>query len=449
MENDSIYAIWLSLKQKPTENLCGRLMKIFADTRSVYAAEKESLVATGILSDSEAEALSDKDLSDAEKIMYSCFDSDISIITYDSQKYPKSLRASENPPAVLYCKGNFPDFNGRLVISVVGPREMSPYGATVCAEITSSLSAAGAIILSGLALGIDAVASAAAIAVGGTTAAIMACGVDVVYPKTHSKLRERIIGSKGAIISEYPPNTQIDRLNFRERNRFFPAMADATLVIEGTISGGTAITAEYALASGKPVYTVPSDITEPNHELPLELIRKGAIPIDSAYDILTDFEKEYYSVVNLAMIENKKKVSVAGLFSEYGIGMKLNSEIFNDAFPSVKRNKKKNWLQNVFSKNNNKKQSTEDYDDVININIANKQERASDCTTSEESVLKKIKAIGPTALKIYKKVSKTPMLPEELADNTVSVSDMMTSLTLLEISGYIETLPDGKIARKL
>ena len=464
MENDTLYAIWLSLKQKPAGDLCGRLMKFFADIHSVYVANRAVLSAVNTLSDAEVELLSDKDLTDAERIMNSCFDSDISIITYDNGEYPKTLKCADNPPPVLYCRGRFPDFTGKLVISVVGPREMSPYGATVCARITSSLAAAGAIILSGLALGIDAVASASAVAVGGTTCAIVACGADVVYPKTHQKLSDEIIKSGGAIISEYPPKTPIDRLNFRDRNRFFPLIADATLVIEGTVSGGTAITAKCALDSGKPIYTVPADITEPNHELPLELMRKGAVPIDSAYDILSDFEEKYYSEINIAKAESARKITVGELIREYKIGMKMDSEVYYDTFIVDKKNKNKNWFENVFVRKSKKSDENSREKAAAPAKVADKYtaERVSasqdepntpdfsvdTLSTPSEETIRQIKKISPSALDIYIKLSDKPMSPEEMADEKTPFSEVLSALTLLEISGYVQTLPGGQIKRK-
>ena len=218
--------IWLSLKcgvaNSELMNLIGRI----GSADKIYEAEFDDYMSAGI-SERLAYLLCDKDMEQTSRILYYCEKSGIGILCYDDEAYPKSLKSLINPPAVLYWSGKLPDLNRKLCISVVGTRKMSEYGMKAAYKIAYETASAGAVVISGMALGIDGVAACAAITAGGSTVAVLGCGIDIVYPKCHKKLEEMIKRS-GAVITEFPPATEPHGYNFPVRNRIISGLGQGT-----------------------------------------------------------------------------------------------------------------------------------------------------------------------------------------------------------------------------
>src|SRR5690349_13682617 len=165
-------------------------------------------------------------------------------------------------PKSLYLMGNLPKAKGPTV-AIIGTRKPSAYGREVGYRLAYDLAKRGVVIVSGLALGMDAIAHKAALDAGGTTIAVMPGGLDRIYPATNTALGERIIANGGALISEYPAGEQIFPGNFIARNRIVAGIADGVLVVEAAIKSGTLHTASFALDYGRPVMAVPGEITNP------------------------------------------------------------------------------------------------------------------------------------------------------------------------------------------
>jgi DNA processing protein len=142
-------------------------------------------------------------------------------------------------------------------------------------------------VVSGAARGIDAAAHLGALSAGGPTVAVLGCGIDMVYPKEHGRLLDRI-AHQGALVSEYPPGVRADPFRFPARNRIVAALARAVVVVEGAIGSGSMITAEHALDLGLDVYAVPGAVSSPLAQVPLKLIREGARMIRGADDLIED-----------------------------------------------------------------------------------------------------------------------------------------------------------------
>lgn len=436
--------MWLSLKYRTAGSLFARLLRHFDGIESIYRASESDYIATGEFTDNEIKFLSDKNTDGAARILHRCFSSDICVIPYDDPVYPGKLRAIESPPPVLYAIGELPDFNHSFSIAVVGSREMSPYGAEMCYAISSDLAVSGAVTVSGLALGIDAMCAGATLAVGGKHVAVLACGVDVVYPKTHAKLRESLLENGGAIISEYPPTTPVDKLHFAARNRLFAGITDATLVIEGESGSGTALTAGYALKTGKRIYTLPINITEKTSSLPLELLRSGAVPIGSAYDILTDREAETFSYLNPARIINKVPLTAKQIIEKYGIGTKVAYKMYTDTFSEREESGKRNWLKTVYG--TVKKSFSKDEKPPKRIKNSEKDEKIgkNPGKTADPS---DVEPLGDIAVKIYKAID-GEIYVDKLSELGIPFADISSTLTILEINGFIESLPGGRVKKK-
>ena len=202
--------VWLSLKCRPGSTEILTLVERFKTADAIYDADFDQYIDAGI-GERLAEELCDKSTAQAAKTVGYCQMNQIGILCYDDFAYPSALRSLKNPPAVLYYMGRLPDLNKRLCISIVGTRKMSEYGMHAAYKIAYETASSGAVVVSGMALGIDGIASCAAIAAKGLTVAVLGCGIDIAYPKEHSKLKE-IIKQNGAVISEYPPATEPRRL---------------------------------------------------------------------------------------------------------------------------------------------------------------------------------------------------------------------------------------------
>jgi DNA processing protein len=204
-------------------------------------------------------------------------------------RLPPLLRAIHDPPACLYLRGEAPDdLLERPAVAVVGARACSPYGALVARMLGSELAAAGLVVVSGLARGIDGEAHRGALAAAGTTVAVLGCGIDRDYPAAHSQLAAGIRAG-GLVASEYPAGTEPAPWRFPARNRIIAGLCAATVVVEARERSGALITADFALEEGREVLAVPGEITSPLSAGTNALLRLGATPVTCAQDVLESF----------------------------------------------------------------------------------------------------------------------------------------------------------------
>ncbi len=212
----------------------------------------------------------------------------IAYTTVLDNDYPELLKSIFNPPLVLYCRGSLSSALQRWNLGVVGTRKPSGYGKAMTGEIVAPLAKAGITIVSGLAYGIDTCAHKAALKAGGKTVAVLAHGLEQVYPPQNRKLAEEIL-SGGALVSEYEPGSKLDRWNFSIRNRIISGLSQGVLVTEGPITSGALITAKYALDQNRDIYALPGQVNLPNAQGPNHLIKQGAKLVTQPEDILQDF----------------------------------------------------------------------------------------------------------------------------------------------------------------
>ena len=172
-------------------------------------------------------------------------------------------------------------------VAIVGARRCTPLGREQAADLGRALGLAGVTVVSGAARGIDAAAHEGALSVGGSTLAVLGCGVDVAYDPGGRGLLRRI-GEGGTIVSEFAPGTPPEPRNFPARNRIVAGLCRATVAVEGAVGSGSLITAEHAMEFGREVFAVPASVTNPMSHVPLQLIRDGAAMIRNADDLLHD-----------------------------------------------------------------------------------------------------------------------------------------------------------------
>jgi DNA processing protein len=199
-------------------------------------------------------------------------------------EYPPLLAQIEDAPPVLYVRGTFAKAD-ELSIAIVGTRQCTSYGETVAARLAADLGRRGFTVVSGLAVGIDAVAHRACVQAGTRTLGVMACGLDVDYPKSNSDLRHSI-PQAGVVLSEMPLGTQPRREVFPQRNRIVSGLSLGTLVVEAPAKSGALITANLALDQGREVFAVPGAISAPNSRGCHALIKDGAHLVETVEDII-------------------------------------------------------------------------------------------------------------------------------------------------------------------
>ena len=200
---------------------------------------------------------------------------------------PANLDQLPQPVNKLHIVGKtLDDLLQRPRIAIVGSRKFSPYGRGVTESLTAELARKGVVIVSGLALGTDSIAHQACLDTGGQTIAVVANGLDYIYPISHTNLARNIVEKGGVIISEYELGHKPYRYDFLARNRIIAALSDGVLLTEAAIRSGSLNTANHALELGKPVFAVPGNITNPLSAGTNNLIKAGAIPVTCADDIL-------------------------------------------------------------------------------------------------------------------------------------------------------------------
>lgn len=224
---------------------------------------------------------------ETENIKNRCEKYEINYIALNDEKYPKLLREINNPPLILYYKGNIDDSGNRM--SIVGTRRCTEYG-KLCTELfTEAFVNAGLTIVSGLATGIDTISHLSAIAAGGKTFAVIAGGVDKISPQTTLLNAEKIIEAGGAVISTYKPGVTPLPTYFLQRNRIISGLSQATLVVESNFKGGSLNTARNANEQNREVYAVPGRINSDRSKGTNKLIWKNTAKIAvSPEDILED-----------------------------------------------------------------------------------------------------------------------------------------------------------------
>jgi DNA processing protein len=208
------------------------------------------------------------------------------IVTQDDEGYPALLKTIEDPPPVLYVRG---DIGNPMApgIAVVGSRRPSTYGKVIAKQLARGLAVCGVTVVSGLARGIDSVAHINSLESGGRTIAILGSGLANIYPPENRRVAERI-SQQGAVVSEFPMMTKPDRLNFPLRNRTISGLSLGTVVVEAGERSGALITAQWALEQGREVFAVPGNVTAPTSRGTNRLIKMGAKLVENVDDILEE-----------------------------------------------------------------------------------------------------------------------------------------------------------------
>lgn len=230
------------------------------------------------------------------------------------ERYPKRLVDIRGHPKCLYVKGNEQLLKEEKIIAIVGSRKCSKQGAEDAKNFARYLAAQGICIISGMAIGIDAVAHKAAIQEVGKTIAVLPSGFEHIYPKENIELYHQILENNGCIVSEYAPEEEVNMQNFSQRNRIIAGISQGVLVVEAKYRSGSSITARHAKIQQKPVFCIPREIQNKYGVGSNRMIQKGAKLITKPEEIL-----EYYGfcVINPKVLENHERKTEKKIPKEY------------------------------------------------------------------------------------------------------------------------------------
>jgi DNA processing protein len=285
---DLVYIIGFSRINGVGSATLQKIGSAFVSWRAAWQSDRSALLACGIsprLAMYISESRSQVDLDHISKQLDQY--QDVTIIRLGDPHYPALLAEIHTPPYLLYVRGNI-QLLQQASLAIVGTRKPTSYGRHVLAHIIPPLCQAGLCIVSGLALGVDALAHEQALATGGSTLAVLASGVDDITPRTNQQLGEQILAHNGAIVSELPLATDPQAIYFPIRNRIISGLALGTLVVEAGAKSGALITAATALEQNREVYAVPGNILGSQSQGTNKLIQAGAKLTTCADDVLEE-----------------------------------------------------------------------------------------------------------------------------------------------------------------
>lgn len=412
--------LWLSIACRPGSVLPSTLLKFFGSPQKIYEAEIEDLEQVDTPFYGHEKDLMDKNLDRAKNILSYCRKNKIGIMTPEDYFYPDAFRVLPNKPIVLYYLGNFCDFDTRFCVGVVGSRTPSRYGLHAAKRISYDLCRSGAVIVSGMANGIDGAAHRAALYNGSFTVGVLGCGIDRVYPKENASLYEEVIRN-GLVVTEYPPGTAPLGRNFPVRNRLISALSDAVCVIEGSEQSGALITAEDAMKQGKGLYTVPGSIFARCSAGSNFLLKVGAKPCLSAYDIIEDYRIKYPSLKGALPLFGKAEEEKPKPKKKASLKKKIRGYIFSG---SQRTEEEKDPVPPKF-------------DFIFIDGDAEKKEKAP----LEAPALPNL---SEEEREIYSSLGYEPVLVDRLVTSERKASEVMQILTKLEIKGLVRKVPGGK-----
>ncbi|MBQ3065862.1 MAG: DNA-processing protein DprA [Clostridia bacterium] len=488
MSQSLIYWIWLSEAAGPATNLALRLLKAFGTIENIYQADRFAYINTGVLLDDEVKALSDKSLDHAKKILEACMKKNIGIVALDSDLYPDRLKRIQDPPAVLYYRGIFPSFDTHLALALVGTRNATDDGLRNGYRIAYELSVIGAMIVSGMAAGIDGIVQQAALDAKGTSVAVLGTAIDRCYPVENRDLYDQLI-LEGCVISEYAPGAKTYHWSFPQRNRIISGLCQGTLIVEASTTSGAIITAKCAASQGRDVFAIPGDSRAIAYTGNNNLIKVGAEPVTDTGDLMC-----HYSVLNNLAIYPEKRFNYT-YYTNYNDRLKYNEDenstsqnksaapTVNPAclqpdIPAIQKAKRNTVTKTDKSAANRttalreepirevpisdeeiREMRTPVIDDIHNMGQAPIASAVRSASPPQKSTADRVSTPLPKEENAVSSDTRRPLEEEEkkilsliksqktfddlcrMCDS--SVSQMVTKLSILEIDGYLEATPGG------
>lgn len=414
------------------------LISHFGSVEKVYdASESDYEKVTGITARS-VQKLAGKSLDKAREILAYCKNEGIGILTPDSALYPKRLSRIPCKPAVLYYRGTMVDLDREVCIAEVGTREMTEYGSRSAYTMAYDMARGGAVVVSGMAKGVDGMAHRGALDAGGYTVAVLGCGIDRAYPSEHAGLMKDIIKC-GVVMTEFRPFTLPIGRNFPVRNRIVSGISLGTLVIEAPKKSGALITADTALKQGRDVFAIPGKVGELNSEGSNVLIQNGAKMVTGATEILVEYQNLYPSKIDLNKITAIKSRNFAPASF-------VASEL--PKFSDIKREsteKRARASEEKVEIPEFKPKANEEFKPRVNPELKSEIKKEPKSEIKEEKKASLPSGVEGKQLEILTLLmNEGEMTSDAISAKTNSaITDILVELTMLEIMGHITALPGG------
>lgn len=392
------YWIWLGSVCSASVRMKLKMLSRCGSPKDVFFCAETDINEMDWLPNHEKSAFLSKDLSKAYEILQQCGEKNIEIITIQDAKYPERLRNIENPPLVLYIKGNLPAVDEEAAIGIVGTRKATPYGLKSAQRLGYELARAGALVVSGLAAGIDSSAAIGAIKAGKPVIGVLGCNIDDIYPKYNGNLYEDV-KQTGALVSEYPPGYPINGRNFPERNRIISGLSVGVAVIEAPARSGALITASLALEQGRELFVVPGNVDSSTSMGSNRLLSESAAKVvTNASDILVEFE---------------------GLFP-----WKLKTDRIPDSRYLGDTDAEKNSKTDAKSVKNSQ---------AISKKVIDKAKNKSYIDLREQ-----LEGLSEDELKLISHITKLPKHIDDIIESSgMPVSNALSAMTMLQLKGHV------------
>lgn len=450
-----LYWLWLSLICTPGSSFGETLLNAFdGDARRVYNAEPGEYADIEGITPKLLELLSIKALDEADGILRWCTSNGVAVIYPGHPAYSRRLFRIRNKPLVLYFKGTLPDMDDNVCVATVGTRRMTEYGNRSAYTVSYDLARCGAVIVSGMASGIDSACHRGCLDAGGSTVAVLGCGIDRVYPAENEALM-REITRHGAVVTEYRPFTPPNGKNFPIRNRIISGLSQATLVIEADVGSGALITAREALLQGRDVFAMPGKVGEANSSGTNQLIKDGARIVTNALDILSEYSELYSHRIRLENLPFIRSKRFKGPFLKKNKAPEPDRRFYidYDAYASSRKRAEKRGA--------GRKTEIAASSSLGAPNASVGAPGASHARTSGESVAQKSEAqasaperreppadISGIELEVYNLLSESEgMTPDVIAERGLPINEVLAALTMLELKGAARALPGGLFVR--
>lgn len=389
--------LWLLLVMSPYNTKTAKLLKEFESAEELCRAIRDGKCRN--LNETEKHRAATTRTREVRQIMEECAANSIRIVTLDDPEYPVLLKNIYDPPIVLFVRGDLTCFNNSVPLSVVGPRRPSDSAVNAARMLCSDLVKLGTVIVSGLAVGIDTVAHTCAVNQGAPTVGVLACGQLVNYPAESEGLKQRILETGGAIISELLPHTGVTGGYFHQRNRIISGLGLGTVMIEASTRSGCRITANHAVEQGRDLFCVPpSDITRESCAGVVSFLRDGAYPVYDYLDIIRYYMPQYFG-----------------------------QEYAGESDEQLRQ------MKSVTNRPKNQQKSTE-----------KSAETYKEPAEPQKKPLS-LDGLNEIQSKLAQLINECPQTTDELIDRTgIPFADAAEALTELEIMGLITLLPEGK-----
>lgn len=406
---DAVYWVWMQSALGVGSIKVDKVLKQIGSPDLLYNMTRDQLKKTGLFAPGEIDKIKSVSLNDAKDTVSYAKDHNYSIITPDHDEFPIGLKNIDCIPCVLYVKGNLIGLNNELCITLVGTRQCTTYGEIAARRLSFDLSAAGCVVVSGLAVGIDFASHEGSLSANGRTIGLLACGLDVDYPAFSHELKKQILENGGALITEFPFGVRPVRYHFNIRNRLLSGISSGVVVIQAPERSGALNTANHALEQDRDVFAVPGEIFDVNMAGCNRLIRDGSKIVINVYSILEEYINRFPDKMDPRTIVSKIR-KASKLMKKFSL--------------------------NVPKKIKHKKQST-----IV--------KSAEDVEQQQNNPIKKLNdeeldkyGISKSAEQIYKILDIEPIDFELISVKTgISAMEILSALTELELLDLISSLP--------